>query len=659
MVIGVRQRLLMLLFLGLCLAVACAGLYRYTQEKRDILSHAKYQAEQAGRLLAELSVQPLLTADTVGLRHLAERFMQTYDVQEIVILDHSGRELVRQALPELDNNRFTVGPLRVVSAMTKLGDVRIAVYPADTQVRLKNAAQGVVFESVALLIVLAALLFLVLKRFFAPPARDIENTINEVLAGNEYSRRVDVLKQGEAAGLATGVNALIAGIERARAAQGVVAGKIAEIRPLIASDTGEIRLNSEAETAAIDRVSSSAAAMSTSIEAVAVSAQSLSSSAEETSSAILEMNASNQEVARHIGDLAATIEEVTSSVAGMISSIYEVAGHVDSLSSAADETSASALQIDATVREVEQAAKDSTKLSQQVSREARDIGVRSIQETKGAIDTIKTTVERYSDLVTRLGKRSEEIGKILGVIIEVTERTNLLALNASILAAQAGEHGRGFAVVAEEIKALAERTAGSTHDIAKLITAVQKETREAVAAMSDSLAAVNAGVERSREAGEALDKILASSSRSAEMATMIERAMVEQGRGIRQVSEAITNVKHMTLQMSDATQAQTKGSETIMVSAENMRDIARRVRISMDEQGRGGRQIAVAADNVTLRAGAIVAGTREQQQATNRILEALEAVKDLPRRTTGRMEEMAAALKGLSDLVARPDEKSE
>ena len=98
------------------------------------------------------------------------------------------------------------------------------------------------------------------------------------------------------------------------------------------------------------------------------------------------------------------------------------------------------------------------------------------------------------------------------MIVEVTERTNLLALNASILAAQAGEHGRGFAVVAEEIKALADRTAGSAQDITKLITAVQKETKEAVAAMSDSLAAVEEGVQRSQEAGAALDKILASST---------------------------------------------------------------------------------------------------------------------------------------------------
>jgi methyl-accepting chemotaxis protein len=266
-----------------------------------------------------------------------------------------------------------------------------------------------------------------------------------------------------------------------------------------------------------------------------------------------------------------------------------------------------------------------------------------------AINTIKDAVERYSGLITRLGKRSAEIGNILGVIVEVTERTNLLALNASILAAQAGEHGKGFAVVAEEIKALADRTAGSAQDIAKLVTAVQKETREAVAAMTDSLDAVDEGVRRSREADAALGKILGSSVRSAEMATMIERAMTEQARGIRQVSDAITNVMHMASQIASAMQAQSKGTEMILHTAEEMRDTSRRVKIAMTEQGRGGQQIAVAADNVTVRAGRIAAGTREQRQAMEQILASTSRIQHLPHENRKRMEDMAAAIKTLGE----------
>jgi methyl-accepting chemotaxis protein len=178
---------------------------------------------------------------------------------------------------------------------------------------------------------------------------------------------------------------------------------------------------------------------------------------------------------------------------------------------------------------------------------------------------------------------------------------------------------------------------------------VQREAKEAVIATSGSLIAVEEGVRRSQEAGAALDKILASSNRSADMATMIERAMTEQYRGIKQVSEAVMNVKQMMEQIAGATQAQTRGTEKILLAAEEMRTIARQVRTAMAEQGRGGKQIAVAADNVTLRAGKIAAGSREQKQAISQILESLERILDLPRQNITRVDGMAVALKTLGE----------
>jgi len=152
--------------------------------------------------------------------------------------------------------------------------------------------------------------------------------------------------------------------------------------------------------------------------------------------------------------------------------------------------------------------------------------------------------------------------------------------------------------------------------------------------------------------GAALDKILDSSNRSSDMTAMIERAMTEQGRGIRQVGDAITNVKQMAHQISGATQAQTKGTELILRAAEDMRDIARRVKIAMTEQGRGGQQIAVAADNVTVRAAKIASGAREQRQAIQQILASMERIEDLPRQNIRRMEGVSAAIRTLGEQSA-------
>ncbi len=646
---GIRQRLIFLIFTGLFVTMGLIGTYRYFMEKRDIIANTRVQGEQSGKLMAELAAPYLLMSDFSGLHFMAGHFMRTPDAQEVTIVDREGRQLIRIAKPVLAENRIVAGAQPVLSGTTKLGEIRIAVYPADMESRLSAYNLGTVLEYLFVFTILAGIFFFSVTRTITTPVKELGNALKEVIDRKDFTLRVKSGRKDELGALADGVNYLIARLEQFIVETGAISTRINELSPTIASDAREVKKNAEAEAGTIQNVSSSVTEMSSSIQSIAESAESLSTSAEETSSAILEMNASNQEVARHTVELTSSVEDVTTSVAEMIASIREVAGHIESLSSAAEETSASAIQIEATVREVERAAREATGLSQQVSREARDIGVKSIRETMSAIDTIKDTVGKYSDVVLRLGKRSEEIGAILGVIVGVTERTNLLALNASILAAQAGEHGKGFAVVAEEIKALADRTAGSAQDIGKLIASVQKETKEAVTAMSGSLTAVEEGVRRSREAGAALDKILTSSGRSAEMATLIERAMTEQSRGIKQVSEAITNVKQMMAQIAGATQAQTKGTEMILSAAEGMRDIARRVRISMTEQGRGGKQIAVAADNVAMRAGRIASGTGEQRQAIGQILESMERIQYLPRQNIKRVNGMAAALKTLGE----------
>ncbi|MDA8424219.1 MAG: phosphate/phosphite/phosphonate ABC transporter substrate-binding protein [Nitrospiraceae bacterium] len=646
---GVRQRLIILIFTGLFVTTGLIGTYRYFEEKRDIIETARIHGEESGRLLAELAAPSLLTENYGALRDLAQNFMHTPDAQEVTIVDSEGRLVAHAATTTLSPLRIVVKPLPISLDARRLGEIRLTVFPSDLESRLRSFAINAFVEDLLIFAILSGLFYFFVTRTVTAPVQEMGTALKAVIDRKDFTRRVAVKRGDEIGELANGVNYLIARLEQFIVEMGRISSRINELSPSIAADAREVRKNAGVETDAMTSVSSAVAEMSSSIQSIAESAESLTVSAEETSSSILEMNATNKEVALHTAELTSSVEDVTTSVTEMIASIREVAGHVENLTSAAEETSASAIQIEATVREVAQAAKESTKLSHQVSAEAKDIAARSIQETMNAINTIKDTVERYSGVVTRLGKRSEEIGKILGVIVEVTERTNLLALNASILAAQAGEHGRGFAVVAEEIKALADRTAGSAQDIGKLITAVQKEAKEAVAAMAASLTAVEEGVRRSREAASALDKMLASSTRSAEMAAMIDRAMSEQARGIQQVSQAVANVKQMMEQIASATQAQTKGTEMILTAAEGMRDIARRVRIAMTEQERGGAQIAEAAENVTHRAGKIAAGSREQRQAVQQVQGSLEQIQDLPRRNMKGVEGMAGALKILGE----------
>jgi methyl-accepting chemotaxis protein len=245
------------------------------------------------------------------------------------------------------------------------------------------------------------------------------------------------------------------------------------------------------------------------------------------------------------------------------------------------------------------------------------------------MQNIKDAVEATAAVVNRLGKRSQEIGQILKVIDEVTDQTGLLALNAAILAAQAGEHGKGFAVVAEEIKDLAERTAASTQEISGLIATVQEETAQSVQAMSRGLAAVEAGVSLVNVTSDVLDQGAVSSRQSSEMARAIEKTTAEQARGVSQITETSVSVAGQVEQIANALQEQRRGSERIVKAAERMRDITRQVQTATQEQTTGGRQIANAVESVTAQAAQVARSTSEQNLGVRQISEAIARIQKI------------------------------
>ncbi|MFN3395573.1 MAG: phosphate/phosphite/phosphonate ABC transporter substrate-binding protein, partial [Thermodesulfovibrionales bacterium] len=243
---------------------------------------------------------------------------------------------------------------------------------------------------------------------------------------------------------------------------------------------------------------------------------------------------------------------------------------------------------------------------------------------------IKSSVERTAELIRKLGGRSDEIGKILTVIDEVTDQTTLLALNAAILAAQAGEHGKGFSVVADEIKDLAERTAFSTQEISALIQSVQGEVKSAVEAMQEGLSSVDEGFRLAREAGDALSKILESSKRSSEMAMSIERSTTEQSKAARLVTEAMERVKNMTEQIAKATSEQSKGILLIMKATEKIRDVSLHLTKATEEQAISSKQISQAMEIASDRSQQISKALSEHKIGTRHILNTIDGIKGVP-----------------------------
>lgn len=344
----------------------------------------------------------------------------------------------------------------------------------------------------------------------------------------------------------------------------------------------------------------------------------LSHSAEESSSSVLEMVAINNEVRENIHNLSMSVQETTTAIEEMTFSSKEVAKNIEELSTAAEETAASMNQMDVSISQVETNANETSKLSETVTKDA-ETGVTAINRTIEGIDKIKESSRVAADVIGSLGQKISEIGNILNVIDDVAEQTNLLALNAAIIAAQAGEHGRGFAVVADEIKALAERTGASTKEIAELIKGVQDESKNAISVMSKGVEDVEEGVRLGHDAESALRKIVDSAKRSTLMIQAIAQATVEQAKGSKQVTNAISHIAATVQQIAFATAEQAKGSEQIMQSAERMKVITQQVERSADEQNRGGRQVTEAIENIREKVERISAAAREQTDGNERV----------------------------------------
>lgn len=412
----------------------------------------------------------------------------------------------------------------------------------------------------------------------------------------------------------------------------------------------EMAEGSEAQSVTVEETAASLTQMNANIASIADSVEALATSAEQSSASIIEMSATNDQVAGSAQDLSNAVVETTTSVQQMSASIKQVAQHVETASGKAGEAASSMREMREAVRQVAQISGESASLSERVTSDAES-GVKAVQSTIDGINKIWESSREAGEVIERLSGRARQIGRILTVIEEVTEETNLLALNAAIIAAQAGEHGRGFAVVADEIKDLAERTQASTAEIADLVKAVQDDARAAVGAMDRGEESVSKGVLLSEEAGEALKKIQSSVKSSVEMAKKISGSTEEQSRQADEVLKFFEAIAGMIEQINTATQEQTRGSEQIILSSEKMRDIASQVKKATREQSSGGRQISQAIEHTTQIARYISDSQGEQKKAAQQVLNAMNSIADIATKNVQGVEKVSESVNNLKVMA--------
>jgi methyl-accepting chemotaxis protein len=326
----------------------------------------------------------------------------------------------------------------------------------------------------------------------------------------------------------------------------------------------------------------------------------------------------------------ASVDDTGSAVNQISVAIEEVTKNLDSLSETVGKSASAMEEINSSLKNVEQSTVFSHDVSSQVKTEA-DKSMSVVEETIDALEEIRSMVDLTYNGIKVLSDNSSRIDAIVGVINDITKRTNLLALNASIIAAQAGEYGKSFGVVADEIRNLSIQTGQSTGEITGIIEDISSESRSAAENVAKVREKVLKGVNLGRETGEALQVIRTSAQRAMEVTERIKIATLEQSKGVQLVTMSIEDVSSMTSQIFKASKEQSAATKSIARALDTIKEMTHEMVQATGRQVEDGSEITRAVDEVGHMVLGIFGDLEKRKEDSGTVVNELELMREISR----------------------------
>jgi len=484
-------------------------------------------------------------------------------------------------------------------------------------------------------LVVGGLNFLLVRRFLLRPVDQVSRQLESLASGEGISATRLSLDSDDALGrLVLQFNALIDRL------QGTLRRVIETVEAFVAhaDETGktahELVANVDRKSQVVDGTASLFTGMRQELMTIEEVLGRLTESAAESRTAVgaqvLQIATVNEQIAQ--------LQEHSDANAGAMdragAALQRTSGATQDLTRALEASSASMTEMDFTVREIDRNLKESTSLAERVATDAT-AGNQAVASTRAGMERIREGVAAAAAAISELARRVGEIATVTGVIDEVTEQTGLLALNAAIIAAQAGEHGRGFAVVADEIRNLANRTADSTREIAGIVRAFREQADASLASIGQSRTQVEDGVELSGRAAEALGSIRESAVGSLQQVQAISRAIGEISSTIHSLSATVESNAARAKQIAAATVEQGREIATLQGTVQEDRRTTVAIVASTREQELAARRIERQAEEVVALVHSSGAAVREGRGQTDMLAATIETLQDMDARERG------------------------
>lgn len=481
-----------------------------------------------------------------------------------------------------------VPKLSFVKLNKKLGlIVGTGVYIDDVEASI-GAVQSTILTYLLIFIGATLIAGYFFARFFSNPIKKLEEAAGKVAAGD-----VNVVVENDATDetgrLSNSFNAMVSNIKNMltevenKSKQAEIAAKQAEAARKLADEKEQyLSENTKVLLSAMDRFSEGDLTVKV-------------TPPKDDDDVSRLMNGFNKSVS-NMKDM---LKRVSEAVAAAASASTEISSSSEQMAAGAQEQSTQANEVASAVEEMTTTILETSRNSMNASKkstEAKNIAVEGgavVSETIRGMNKIAEVVNSAASTVKQLGKSSDEIGEIIQVIDEIADQTNLLALNAAIEAARAGEQGRGFAVVADEVRKLAERTTKATKEIAEMIKQIQNDTGGAVRSIEQGTSEVENGKQLAQKAGDSLRRIISASEEVQDLITQVATASEEQSSAAEEISKSIEGINTVTNESAMGVQQIAKAAEDLNNLTENLQnliDIFKVDEINVDNRYKGSRK---------------------------------------------------------------------